>query len=348
MIGCMLKEINLRKAFLEGDEIESIYFGGGTPSILSTKQIANLLNELRRNFSVTPNAEITLEANPEDISEQFVNELHKNGFNRISLGVQSFNDSILENLNRSHKSYDAETAIKILQNTGISNVSIDLIYGIPNQSAKEWEKNLDKAVALNVPHISCYALTIEDRTVFGNWLKKGKLESIPDEKYESDYNEMCTVLKSHKFEHYEISNFARPGFKSQHNTSYWEQKPYLGIGPGAHSYNHVSRQYNIENNASYIRSLKVDRLPYQLEELTPVQKLNEYLLTGLRTNNGIDFEFIKSEFKVNLLEIKKEFIDQYVSDGRVVFENGKLVVRESALLMVNSIIVELMMDEEDL
>lgn len=340
----MLREIDLRKDFMGTEVVESIYFGGGTPSVLSLNQIEALLQKVHKNFNVHTEAEITLEANPEDISDQTASGLYNLGLNRISLGVQSFNDQILKSLNRAHSGVEAENAIRALQSNGFENITIDLIYGIPGQTLKTWKQNLDKAIEFQVPHLSCYALTIEERTAWGNWLQKGKINPIPDEKYAEEYHEMCALLKQNHFEHYEISNFAISGYESKHNRAYWLRKPYLGIGPGAHSFNYNSRHYNVENNAKYIKALDKDTLALETETLSRVDQYNEYLLTGLRTNQGIELDYIKANYQIDLVEKHREFINQCISEGMAVMKNGKLILKEEYFLIANSIIVEFMVE----
>ena len=343
MIEAIGKELSLRKNYLT-DEIDTIYFGGGTPSLLPSEHLRFLLNEINRTYRIKPNAEITLEANPEDISIAKAKELVEIGINRISLGVQSFDDEVLQQLNRVHSNEDALRAIHVLQNSGFKNLTIDLIYGIPSQSLNMWEANLAKATQLNIQHLSSYALTIEEKTTFGNWQKAGKFNPVADTKYEEDYNVMCSYLKTEGYEHYEVSNFAKPGFKSQHNSSYWQQDLYLGLGPGAHSYNKKSRQYNVSNNATYIKALKDDNVPADIEILSEKQIYNEYILTGLRTNKGIDMSLIKNEFGIKLLNKHKIFIDRCLADHLAVLKNDQLILTDKGLILADSIIIELMID----
>jgi oxygen-independent coproporphyrinogen-3 oxidase len=343
MIESISKELSLRKNYLT-DGIDTIYFGGGTPSVLPTGQMSFLLNEINSNYYIKPNIEITFEANPEDISISKAKELFDIGVNRISLGVQSFDDKILQKLNRIHSKEDAIMAIQLLQNSGFKNLTIDLIYGIPGQSFKMWEANLAKAIELEIQHLSCYALTIEEKTVFGHWQKSGKLIPVPDINYEEEYNIMCSYLEAEGYEHYEVSNFAIPGFRSQHNSSYWQQEPYLGLGPGAHSYNRKSRQYNVSNNATYVKALKNDQQHYDIEILSERQHYNEYILTGLRTNNGIDLLRIKNDFGIDILEKHKIFIDRCLADHLAFIDNNQLILTDKALILADSIIIELMIE----
>ena len=344
MTAAITKELSLRKNYLS-DSIETIYFGGGTPSLLPAEQIQIILNGINNTYNIKPDAEITLEANPEDITRQKARELSALGINRISLGVQSFDDKTLRQLNRVHSEAEAINAIQILQNSGFNNLTIDLIYGIPKQSLAMWEENLAQAYKLNIPHLSCYALTIEEKTAFGHWQKSGKLLPVSDTKYEEEYKVMCDFLAMKGYEHYEVSNFAQPLFKSRHNSSYWQQEPYLGLGPGAHSYNQKSRQYNVSNNATYIKALAADILPSEIEILSRDQVYNEYIITGLRTNRGIDLVLIRQDFDINLLEKHKTFINRCLADRLVVIENDQLILTDKAFILADSIIIELMIDE---
>jgi len=344
MVVAISKELSLRENYLE-EGIDTIYFGGGTPSLLSTEQLHYLLSEISSTFKLNQNAEITLEANPEDITTTKAKDLIDLGFNRISLGVQSFDDEILKKLNRAHSKVDAVKAIQILQTAGFTNLTIDLIYGIPEQNLKMWESNLALATKLNVQHLSCYALTIEEKTAFGHWQKSGKLKPVPDTKYDEEYQVMAKYLAGAGYEHYEVSNFAKTGYESQHNSSYWQQEPYLGLGPGAHSYNGSSRQYNVSNNATYIKALTNDKLPFEIEKLSQSQIYNEYILTGLRTKKGIDLLRIKQNFEIDILEVHKPFLDRCMRDHLLIIDYNHIILTDKALILADSIIVELMIDE---
>ncbi len=343
MIGAIGKELRLRKNYLDG-EIETIYFGGGTPSLLAEKQISFLLDEIKRTYKVASSAEITLEANPEDINRTKAEALLGLGVNRISLGVQSFNDKILQSLNRAHSKAGAIEAIEVLQESGFTNLTIDLIYGIPGQSLAMWQSNLKQVTDFGIPHLSCYALTIEEKTAFGQWQKSGKLNPVTDLRYEEDYNVLCEHLAEQGYVHYEVSNFAKPGCESQHNSSYWQQEPYLGLGPGAHSYNQKSRQFNVSNNPKYIKSIAIGELPMDEEILSQGQIYNEYLLTGLRTNRGIDLLLIKQDFGIDILEEHSTYLQQCKDESLVVLEGNQLILTDKALILADSIIIEFMTD----
>ena len=345
----MIKAISTELSKRQGEisqQINTVYFGGGTPSLLETTSIDYLLDQINKYFNVEANAEITLEANPEDLDKVKVSDYASLGINRISLGVQSFDDRILKSLNRQHSGSQAINAIDALKSGGIDNLSIDLIYGIPGQGASAWQANLKQAVAMDIPHISSYALTIEDKTAFGNWQKSGKIKAVNDVKYNDDYNALCEVLSKANYTHYEVSNFAKSGFESKHNTSYWRQEHYIGLGPGAHSYNGVNRQFNISNNARYIKSLKNDEFCFEQEELSETELFNEYLLTGLRTNQGINFSEFQRKFSVNLYEKHKDFIDQCLDEKMATLVNNQFILTDAALILADSVIIEMMIEEK--
>jgi oxygen-independent coproporphyrinogen-3 oxidase len=345
MTKTIVKELSLRQDYLK-EEIGTIYFGGGTPSLLPTEQISFILEEINNTNNIKPQAEITLEANPEDINNRKARELFDLGINRISLGVQSFDNEILKKLNRAHSKEDAFRAIQVLQSIGFSNLTIDLIYGIPGQNLDMWEANLAEASKLAIPHLSCYALTIEDKTAFGHWQKSGKLMPVADINYAEDYKIMSTYLAAEGYEHYEVSNFAKPGFESKHNSAYWRQEPYLGLGPGSHSYDGKSRQYNVSNNATYIKALANDELPKDIEILSRSQIYNEYILTGLRTSRGIDLLHLKQIFGINLIEEHRTFINNCLENRLLVLDDNQLILTDKAFIIADSIIIELMIDEE--
>jgi putative oxygen-independent coproporphyrinogen III oxidase len=341
MVSAISKELRLKKEYL-AEDIDTIYFGGGTPSLLSSAQISFLLDEINRTYQINPAAEITLEANPEDISLQKASALLGLGINRVSLGVQSFEDKILKSLHRVHTKDDAISAIQILQDVGFSNITIDLIYGIPDQGSEEWQLNLARAVKLSIPHISCYALTIEEKTAFGNWLKKGRLTPIKDSKYEEEYMIMCEYLAVNGYTHYEVSNFAMPGLESQHNSAYWQQKPYLGLGPGAHSYNRESRQYNVSNNATYIKGVERGNLVDKIEILCENQAFNEYVMTSIRTNRGIDLIKVKQDFGQDLVKKHHGFLSRCSTDKLLSMDQQHIILTDKGMILADSIIIELM------
>lgn len=346
MIKALQKEIILQKDFLR-EPVETIYFGGGTPSILEPDKIALLIKAVQSTFGVKAGAEITLEANPDDISKDTMRALQEIGINRMSLGVQSFDDKVLTRLNRSHNSQQAFKAIENIRLAEIENITIDLIYGIPGQSDRKWRTNLVEAVQLDIQHLSAYALTIEEKTVFGNWYSKDKIAPVNDDGYASQYEYMCSFLKDSGFTHYEISNFAKPGFESRHNQSYWEQKHYLGIGPGAHSYNGKTRFFNVSNNPYYIRSMKEGQIPFEKEHLSTEDRINEYLMTGLRTKSGISLNKLSSEFNYDLMALKGDCLHRYIDEDLMTDTGEHLVLTDKGLFLSDAIIVELMIEEHE-
>ncbi|MBP9150842.1 MAG: radical SAM family heme chaperone HemW [Flavobacteriales bacterium] len=287
LVESILKEIELQKDYLNGESISTIYFGGGTPSLVPSYDIERILTKIRRFHSVEKESEITLEANPEDLSIEKLTELKSIGINRLSLGTQSFIDSELKWMNRMHTAKQATEAIQNAQKLGFDNISIDLIFGLPDQTKEDWQFNLDAALNFNVQHISSYGLTIENKTVLGNRVKKG-LEKQPDDALATEFFKMnMYVLPENGFEHYEISNFAKEGFISRHNSSYWRGIPYLGLGPSAHSFNGISRQWNVRSNAAYVSNISVGKSFFELEKLTETDRLNEQIMIGLRTKWGV-------------------------------------------------------------
>ena len=341
LVAAIIKEIEIQKQFISED-VSSIYFGGGTPSLLTGGQLSKIMSALRQQFNVDPNAEITLEANPDDVTEAKAEEWKLHQVNRISLGVQSFDNDVLLSLNRSHNAKQAIESISILQDNELDNISIDLIYGIPNQSFATWQQNLDKTIALNIPHISSYALTIENNTVFGKWNKRGKYSAASEESYEQEYNYLCTALKRAKYDHYEVSNFAKQNCRSMHNSSYWRQESYLGIGPGAHSFDGKDRFFNISNNAAYIRALEEGKVPDTKDSLTKDDRFNEYLLTGLRTIEGVRLDYLFEEFDVDLKKKHQGFLTKCVQEGLIIISSDRLSLTENGFFVSDSIILEFM------
>ncbi|TLV02306.1 radical SAM family heme chaperone HemW [Dyadobacter luticola] len=288
IVNAIAAEIGLRKSYLPEGNIETIYFGGGTPSMLDKEEFNQLIGTIYQHFNVAENAEITLEANPDDLNREKLQQLFDAGINRLSIGIQSFNNQHLQFLNRIHSADEAGNCVRIAQEIGIDNISIDLIYAIPADNHDVLKSDLEKAFELNVSHISAYCLTIEPQTAFGSWLKKKKIKPIDEEFAAQQFEILVKALAENGYEQYEISNFARDQHYSRHNSSYWKQKPYLGIGPSAHSYNGVSREYNISNNAKYLEAILKNEIPATFETLSPADQTNEYLLTGLRTKWGVN------------------------------------------------------------
>lgn len=288
LVDAIVSEVGKRKDHVAAEPIRTIYFGGGTPSLLPTGSLNSILSEIDQHHTIEKDAEMTLEANPEDLSRQKLEELRSIGINRLSLGTQSFIDAELKWMNRMHTAKQAEECIGIAQQIGFDNISIDLIFGLPEQTETDWQYNLDKAISLGVQHISSYALTVEDGTILSRRIQKGA-EKMPNENKAAHFFEMnMDLLPKHGFEQYEISNFAQEGFISEHNSSYWKTSNYIGLGPSAHSFNGTSRQWNVRSNAGYISKLNKDETYFEKEELSVKDRLNEHLLTGIRTKWGVE------------------------------------------------------------
>lgn len=309
MVAAILRELALQKDYLEGEPLETIYFGGGTPSLLNQRDLDLIFGEIFKHYPVSDQSlEVTLEANPDDLTPLKINELRQTLVNRLSIGVQSFSEEDLRFMNRAHNATEALTSIQNAQQAGFENLSVDLIYGSPTTSHKQWAANLAQVFALKIPHLSSYCLTVEPKTALAHMIKKGTAKPVEDEHAARQFEFLMEKTAQAGYEHYEISNLALPGHYSRHNTSYWQGKKYLGIGPSAHSFNGLSRQWNVANNAAYIRSLQVGELSFELETLTPVQRYNEYVMTGLRTVWGC-----------KLLKIKELGFDTYFTEGAKAF-----------------------------
>ncbi len=292
MIDAILKEIELQKDYLQNLPLQSIYFGGGTPSVLKTSEIEQLLHQIYKFHTVLPNAEITLEANPDDLTETKLQQLSQTRINRLSIGVQSFFDADLKYMNRAHNASEAINCIQTAQQFGFHNLTIDLIYGTPTMTNEQWHTNLKTIFDLNVPHISCYCLTVEPKTALEHFVKTGKSEAVDEEQAAQQFEILVEAMGNNGFDHYEISNFAKPDFYAIHNSNYWKGKNYLGVGPSAHSFNGVTRQWNIAHNQLYINSLSNEKLNFELETLSNEDQFNEYIMTGLRTKWGVHLDKI--------------------------------------------------------
>jgi oxygen-independent coproporphyrinogen III oxidase len=295
-LRALSKEIALRKDYLEDKGISTIYFGGGTPSLLSREEVEDIINDLGVHFKIAAGAEITLEANPDDLTREYLGELMQTSVNRLSIGIQSFFDEDLEFMNRAHNSAEAKNCVKLAQDAGFKNISIDLIYGTPTMDNEQWRKNLQTAFALDVQHISAYCLTVEPRTALSKMVESKKVPDVNDERSMEQFIMLMKEMKANKFIHYEISNFGKEGFFSKHNSNYWKGEQYLGLGPSAHSFDGVSRQWNVRNNYAYISAMEKGEPEVEREELTPAQRYNEYVMTSLRTMWGVDLDYLAKEF----------------------------------------------------
>lgn len=341
LVKHLVKEINIRKDYLKNETISTIYFGGGTPSILSREQFSEILDGIFAVYSVEENAEITFEANPDDLTVDFFDSIKYLPFNRISIGIQSFDDNDLKRINRRHTADQAIKAVKNAQNAGFDNISIDLIYGLPLQSIEDWEKQLDIALSLNIQHVSAYGLTYEEGTALWKQREKGLVKPIIDETMNEMYLLLVKKMKEKGFEAYEISNFALDGFRSKHNSSYWKQNSYLGIGPSAHSYDLVSRQWNVASIKAYISALENNTPYFEKEELTLYDRYNDYVMVSLRTSDGLNFDFLSSEFGQNLASYFLDNIRIYIENNSVILSDGKYSLTPQGIMISNQILIQL-------
>jgi oxygen-independent coproporphyrinogen-3 oxidase len=333
IVQAILKEIDLQKKYLQNKSLKTIYFGGGTPSLLTKEELDDIFQKINEHFDILPQAEITLEANPEDLNIEYLSLLKKRGINRLSIGVQSFQDKNLLFLNRNHSADIAKNAIHNAQLIGINNISIDLIFGIPQSTTDELKADILTAVNLNISHISAYSLTIEPKTVFGVRKRKKQFQEIPDIEMAKQFEITHSLLENNGFEGYEISNFAKDGNYSKHNTSYWMQEEYLGIGPSAHSYNGNSRQWNISNNSQYCHSMENSSINAEIENLSNVDKLNEYVMTRLRTKWGIDLNWIEKMGNFEQLST----IHSWVKDEFGIIKNNHFILNHKGRIIADKL-----------
>ncbi|WP_118972336.1 radical SAM family heme chaperone HemW [Taibaiella koreensis] len=342
MIDALQREMILQQHYLEGQTIETVYFGGGTPSLLSAAELMRLWESLEKHFPRQELKEITLEANPDDLSPAFLREMRTTPVNRLSIGIQSFHDKDLRYMNRAHTAAEADYAVKAAQDAGLENISIDLIYGTPTMTDKEWQENIATAVGLQVYHISSYALTVEPRTALAHAIAKGRTKEPDNSQTAAQFEQLMERLGGAGYEHYEISNFALPGKYAMHNTNYWSGRHYLGLGPSAHSFNAESRQWNVANNQAYLKSILTEgKVPFEKETLSPEDRFNEYLMTSLRTMWGADLGHIASVFgdgvRTQLLAESEPFLDK----GWMRIEQEKMILTTAGKLFADGIAADL-------
>ncbi|WP_420401987.1 radical SAM family heme chaperone HemW [Flagellimonas sp.] len=340
MLQALCGEIRLRNAELGDAEVETIYFGGGTPSILENAEIEILIDEVYTNFKVAPNPEITLEANPDDLSKNRIVQLSKSPVNRLSIGIQSFYDEDLELMNRAHRSDEAASCITEATKY-FENISIDLIYGIPGMDHDRWKSNIEKALAFGLPHISSYALTVEPRTALKKFIEQGKVADVDDAHAQEQFLLLVEILEANGFVNYEISNFGKPGFFSKNNTSYWQGKKYIGIGPSAHSFDGTNRSWNVRNNNKYIKAIQAGELPSEKEKLTLTDRYNEYVMTGLRTIWGVSLEKVEAEYGVNFLNHLNQYSKKFLDSGLLMLNDGKLTATQKGKFLVDGMASDL-------
>ncbi|MBE7686662.1 radical SAM family heme chaperone HemW [Tenacibaculum finnmarkense genomovar ulcerans] len=340
LISCLITELEIRKNELQNELIETIYFGGGTPSLLSSEEITSLLNAIYKHYKVIENPEITLEANPDDLSEEKILELANSPINRLSIGVQSFFEEDLKSMNRAHNSKEAKECLSIVTRY-FDNITVDLIYGVPDMSNERWKENLQIAFDFGVNHISSYALTVEPKTVLDSFVKNGKYPEPDETEAKEHFDILVAETAKNGFVHYEISNFGKPAYFSKHNTSYWLGKKYIGIGPSAHSFSKTHRSWNIANNAKYIKELQEGKLPNEQEELLEEDQFNEYLMTGLRTIWGVSLAEIQANFKACFKEDLLKSSKKFIAEGLLIIENNTLKTTPKGKFLADGLASEL-------
>ncbi|GET27215.1 coproporphyrinogen III oxidase [Prolixibacter sp. NT017] len=331
------RELSLRKNYLGDEVVDTIYLGGGTPSLLGLDYLKKIQESVHSLFKVNNEAEWTIEANPDDLEQKYLYDLQKSGFNRLSIGTQSFDEEILKYLNRRHNAQQSVRSVLLAREAGFQNISADLIYGIPGLSKEAWERSVDTVVNLDVEHVSAYHLTYHEGTVLYQRLQDGKLSEVPDEVSLEQYEYLVSALKNAGYEHYEVSNFAKPGYYSRHNSAYWKEKKYLGIGPSAHSYDGLSRQWNIRSNPQYVQLVNDNQKFFDIEELSEVDRYNDYIITSLRTIWGIDIRKIETEWNSELGRHFHKSLAKYCGTDLVFVEDDILRLTEKGIFVSDRI-----------
>lgn len=342
MVAALKKELQMRKDEFKDDIVETIYFGGGTPSVLESNEINELISTVYNNYKISVHPEITLEANPDDLSKEKIEQLAQAPINRLSIGIQSFFDEDLKLMNRAHS---AKEAIESLSLTvpHFDNISIDLIYAIPGMSKARWKQNIEKALSFGIPHISSYALTVEPKTALASFIQKGIVPPVEDEVAQEHFTILLDEMEKVGFESYEISNFGKPGYFSKNNTAYWQQKKYIGIGPSAHSFDGKRRGWNINNNPKYIKSLESDELPMEIEVLSKKDRYNEYVMTSLRTVWGVSLEKVSSDFGAQYLEYLEKQAAKFLDEHLLYIHGDKLLATKKGRFLADGISADLFM-----
>lgn len=343
MVSALCRELELRKEEFSNVVVETIYFGGGTPSVLETEEIEQLIYAVREHYDIVDNPEITLEANPDDLSEEKILQLAASPINRLSIGIQSFFEEDLKLMNRAHNALEAEKSLQ-LASEHFDNISIDLIYGMPNMTLDRWKQNIDKALVFGIPHISSYALTVEPKTALAKFVEDGLITPTTDEETQEHFNLLNDTLLAAGFDCYEISNFGKPGYYSKNNSAYWQQKKYIGIGPSAHSFDGVRRGWNINNNPKYIKSIGQGIVPMEVEVLSATDKYNEYVMTGLRTIWGVSLSRISAEFGPKFKEYALMQADKYIEE-HLLFVDGDDILKttKKGMFLADGIAADLFM-----
>ncbi|MEE3037410.1 MAG: radical SAM family heme chaperone HemW [Bacteroidota bacterium] len=335
LLVALVSEIRLRKSFFDNTKIHTIYLGGGTPSLLSADEVNKLYYHLNANFDLSEVVEMTIEANPDDLTEKKIKSYKNTPINRFSIGVQSFHNKDLRYMNRAHDASQAESCIKAIQNAGWDNISIDLIYGLPTLPNDKWLENLVQVVELGIPHLSAYALTVEDKTPLHYAIKTGQQAPLDEKRCNQQFQTLMNFLPNRGWKQYELSNFSKPRFESKHNSSYWQQKTYLGLGPSAHSFDGKSRMWNIANNVKYIQSINKDQLNFKQEYLSETDHYNEYVLTSLRTHGGADFNYLKTHFSSFFCDLFLKNIEKWIKNNKIEQKNNYYILTEEGKLLAD-------------
>ena len=349
MVDAICKELDLRAHELQ-ETIETIYFGGGTPSVLSPIELEQIFSCINKNFKVSKQAEISLEANPDDLTTEVLKKLYDSPINRLSIGVQSFFEEDLVAMNRSHNHFQAHQCIEDSQSIGFHNFSIDLIYGLTSSNLSKWEENLEKVFNYQIPHLSCYALTVEEKTALAHFIEKGKMQGPREEEAAEQFQHLAKASKAQGYEHYEISNLAKDKKYSKHNTAYWQGKKYLGVGPAAHSYDGESRKWNVAHNPNYLKYINawkneteknLEGHLYDIEKLTEEDRYNEYIMTSLRTIWGIDERHLQNNFNARLLEHFETSAQSHIQKGSLIKKEGKYLIEAAQRFFADGIASDL-------
>lgn len=340
MTDAICKELDLKASYLNNETIKTIYFGGGTPSFIPNDDFLKITKKIKSLYQIDDHVEFTIECNPDDLTDDKLKFYHSIGINRLSVGIQSFDEDQLVFMNRAHTAHEAENSILLAQQNGFNNITIDLIYGLPQTDEQYWKRQIEKALALNINHISAYCLTIEPKTVFGNWHEKGKLQQADDDKSNAEFNILIETLKNNGFEQYEISNFAKDGYISIHNSAYWLGEKYIGVGPSAHSFNGQSRQWNVANNFKYIKSLTNHTDYFEVETLSINNQFNEHILTRLRTKWGVNLNELNNISPEHLKSIQNT-LNGFINNGNLKKNNQIITLTEKGKHLADYITSEL-------
>jgi len=341
MLKSIKKEIKMRQSYLNDAKVSSIYFGGGTPSILDKEEIKSIIHTIYNYFKIDTDPEITLECNPDDLDKNKLLELKEIGINRLSIGIQSFNDSDLKFMNRSHNAKEALSCIKFAKEVGFENITIDLIYGLPKQSNENWKKNLAQMLTLDIQHFSAYSLTVEPKTKLKYLIEKKIVTPLDDKITAEHFNTLVEIAAKNNYIHYEISNFGKERFFSNHNIAYWKNKYYLGVGPSAHSFNGSSRQWNVASNKQYIKKVNENNSYFEMEELSNTQQYNEYIFTALRTIWGVELNYINNQFGQEALKYFKKQVINWENKGKIEKEEGTYTLTKEGKLYADAIASDL-------